>query len=122
VFTEPVPESIDNNQLGIADDALTTARRIASTWLSRGPGLGLSAGQITDALLRRDPDDPNYIRLAPFEKRWALFVLRLLLRVMDPTPAVDDAHVRGASWADIGGVLGIARATAYNRFSDKMGQ
>lgn len=116
VFDDPPSQAITDHQDEIASQALTAARRIASTWLASGPGLGLAADQITDTFIQRDAIDPHYLRLAPFEKRWALLVLRLLRGVMDPTRAVDDAHARGASWRDIGYALGIAHQTAHNRF------
>lgn len=78
--------------------------------------MGLDPDYITEILLRRNPGDPNYERLQPFEERWSLLVLRLLNTVLDPAPAVSDAHSRGASWADIGAALGIARQTAHNRW------
>jgi hypothetical protein len=122
VFDDLPTDALVEHQAQISADALANARRIASTYLASGPGLGLDAERVTDVLIRRDPADPHYERLAPFEERWALLVIRLLLRVIDPALAVADAHIRGASWADIGGALGVARQTAHNRFSDKINQ
>lgn len=122
VFDDLSGEEIATQQDRIAAAALASARRVASTCLAGGPGLGLEPDRITDVLIRRDAADPVFERLAPFEERWALLVIRLLHAVLDPAPAVADAHVRGASWADIGGALGIARQTAHNRFSGKMPQ
>lgn len=121
VFEDLAPEVVASHQATIAANALWAARLVASTWLATGPGFGLPTDQITEVLLARDSSDPHYLRLAPFEKRWSLLVIRLLREAMDPTAAVDDAHARGASWADIGTALGIARQTAHNRFGDKVG-
>lgn len=122
VFDDVPDEELAEHQAQIAAGSLTAARRIASAWLASGPGVGLDPNKITDTLIRRDVADPQYVRLAPFERRWAVLVIRLLRGVMDPTPAVADAHLRGASWADIGAALGIARITAYKRFSNKAPQ
>jgi hypothetical protein len=119
VFEGPPAAELARHQAEIAAKALATARRIASTWLASGPGVGLDPDQITDTLARRDVADPQYLRLAPYEKRWVVLVIKLLRSVMDPTTAVNDAHNRGASWADIGDALGIARVTAYKRFGSK---
>jgi len=119
VFQHPPDDELAGHQADIAAGALAAARRIASAWLAGGPGVGLDPDLITNTLIRRDVADPQYVRLAPFEKGWAVLVIRLLRDAMDPTAAVDDAHVRGASWAAIGGALGISRITAYKRFSDK---
>ncbi|MBU8814113.1 hypothetical protein KL953_35220 [Mycolicibacterium goodii] len=118
IFGDLTTDAIAAHQAAIAADALADARRIASAWLATGPGHGLTHDEITDTLTQRNATDPQYQRLAPFEKRWALLVIRLLRNAMDATPAVHDAHHRGASWADIGNALGIARATAFNRFSE----
>lgn len=118
IFGDLTTDAIAAHQADIAADALANARQVASAWLATGPGHGLTHDEITDTLIRRNATDPQYQRLAPFEKRWALLVIRLLRNAMDATPAVQDAHHRGASWADIGNALGIARATAFNRFSD----
>ncbi|MCV7080131.1 hypothetical protein [Mycolicibacterium insubricum] len=117
MYGDPSDEAIAAHQDQIAADALAAARELASEWLADGPGVGLAPARITSTLLARDPGDPQYQRLAPFEKRWSTMTIRLLLRVMDPTPAVVDAHSRGASWADIGNALGISRVTAFKRYS-----
>lgn len=120
VFGDLSGEEITAQQDRIAAAALASARRVASICLADGPGLGLEPDRITEVLIRRDAADPVFERLAPFEERWALLVIRLLRAVLDPASAVADAHARGASWADIGGALGIARQTAHNRFSGKV--
>jgi hypothetical protein len=122
VFEDPSDEELADHQAQVAAGALMAVRRIASMWLAAGPGVGLDPDLITDTLMRRDTADPQYLRLAPYEKRWATLAIRLLRGAMDPTPAVNDAHIRGASWADIGGALDITRVTAYKRFSDKTRQ
>lgn len=119
VFKDPSAQTVAEHQATIASDALTAARHIASEWLATGPAVGLPTDQITNTLLKRNTSDPQYVRLAPFEKQWALLVIRLLRGALDPRIAVDDAHARGASWADIGDALGIARQTAHNRFGPK---
>lgn len=118
VFGEMPVQVVAKHQDEIASQALASARSVASGWLATGPGMGLAPRLITEALLNRDASDPYYSRLAPYEKPWALLVVRLLRGAMDPSAAVDAAHIRGASWADIGGALGIARQTAHNRFGD----
>lgn len=119
VFEDPSAEEIATQQCTVAAGALDAARHIASAWLATGPGVGLDPDLITATLTRRDVADPQYLRLAPYERRWAILIIRLLRSALDPTRAVNDAHKRGASWADIGEALGIARVTAYKRFSEK---
>ncbi|OHU98194.1 hypothetical protein [Mycobacterium talmoniae] len=120
MFDDLDADAVAAAQHQIATDALAAARAVASGWLADGPGVGLSPDEITRILVRRDVANPQYHRLSPFERRWAVLVIRLIRAAMDPTPAVADAHHRGASWADIGSALGVARATAYKRFSGKV--
>ena len=121
MFDDVTDEDLAKNRAEIAADALTTARRCASAYLASGPGIGLTAARITDTLLTRDPADADYERLAPFEKRWAVLVVKILSPVADPTAAVVYAYARGASWTAIGHALGTSRQSAHKRFSKECG-
>ncbi|MDX1887905.1 hypothetical protein [Mycolicibacterium sp. 120270] len=117
MFDDVPAEALSQHRAEIAADALATARTIAAGYLSRGPGDGIDPVLVAETLIRRDASDSFYERLAPFEKRWALLVIRLLHPVADPSDAVKDAVDRGATWAEIGDALGIARQTAHKHFS-----
>ncbi|SHU67241.1 Uncharacterised protein [Mycobacteroides abscessus subsp. abscessus] len=116
VFDDLTTDDLAAYRAQIVEDSFKSARHIASTFLANGPGNGLTPQVITDTLLRHDLNDPHYERLAPFEKRWTVLVVRILDTVADPTLAVRYAHSRGASWSDIGKALGLSRQTAHKRF------
>jgi DNA-directed RNA polymerase specialized sigma24 family protein len=117
VFDDVTAEALAEHQTEMVTHALATARHIASTYLADGPGRGLKPDLITDTLIRQQREDPNYDHLAPFEKRWMLLVIRLLDPAIDPRAAVEYAHMRGASWTDIGAALGLSRQTAHKRYA-----
>lgn len=121
VFDDVTDENLAKNRAEITADALTIARRFASQYLAAGPGVGLTADRITNTLLAHDPADADYERLAPFEKRWAVLVIKILSPVADPTAAVTYAYARGASWTAIGRALGTSRQSAHKRFSKECG-
>lgn len=116
VFDDVAVEELAQHQQNIAADALRSARAIAANYLAIGPGEGLEPERILDALIVRDVSDPLYERLAPFEKRWAILVIRLLHPVTDPRLAVQEALARGATWAEIGAATGMSRQTAHKHF------
>jgi type II secretory pathway component PulK len=68
----------------------------------------------------RATDDPAWERLAPFEVRWALLVLRLVDGALNQVAAVADARRRGGTWAAIGDALGVTAASAHTRFAAKI--
>lgn len=118
MFDDIAADELAGHRASITAGALDAARLIASDYLARSqPRFGLSPERITEVLVRRDPADPDFDLLAPFEKRWATLVIRLLDPVMRPDLAVQDAVLRGVTWGEIGSALGIARTTAYRNFS-----
>lgn len=118
VFDDIAADELAGRRASITAGALDAARLIASDYLARSlPRFGLSPERITEVLVRRDSADPDFDLLAPFEKRWATLVIRLLDPVMRPDLAVQDAVLRGVTWGEIGNALGIARTTAYRNFS-----
>lgn len=119
VFDDISADELAERRASITAGALNAARSIASEYLAHSqPRFGLSPERITEVLVRRDSSDPDFDLLAPFEKRWATLVVRLL---DPPDLAVQDAVLRGVSWSEIGNALGIARTTAYRNFSTKSG-
>lgn len=73
-------------------------------------------GAAVAVLMGRDSTDPRFELLSAFEQRWSLLVLRITKEVLRPTEAVADARRRGATWAQIGAVLGVTASSACNRF------
>lgn len=112
-------DELAGHQAAITAGALHTARTIASDYLARSlpTRLDLTPIRITEVLLGRDSADPDFGLLAPYEKRWATLVIRLVGPVMRPDLAVHDAVLRGVSWGEIAGALGVARTTAYRNFA-----
>jgi hypothetical protein len=119
VFDDVAPDKLMRQQADIAAGALDAARMIASAYLADGPGQGIAPTQITQTLVRRDSGDSLYERLAPFERQWAVLVIRLLHPSVDADTAVRDALARGATWANIAHAIGTSRQTAFNRFGAK---
>lgn len=101
--------------------ALYAARRAAAERLIRGPASGhrLTAEGAVDILMTRDSSDPLYDVLQPYERRWAALVVRALLGIsVAESEAVNDARLRGATWAAIGEVLGgLTAQAAQQRFN-----
>lgn len=120
-FDDVPPEELAAYRQSLAGGVLDAARAVASERLARGlPRLRLSPERITQVLVSRDKANPDFELLAPYEKRWAALVIRLLCSVADPAKAVRDAEARGVTWADIGDALGVTRQTAHRHFrSDK---
>lgn len=116
MFDDVAAEELTEHQRNIAADVLGSARAIAANYLASGPGEGLSPDRILETLIARDESDPLYERLAPFEKRWALLVIRLLHPIANPRLAVHEALARDATWAEIGAALGLSRQTAHKHF------
>lgn len=67
--------------------------------------------------MNRDKADLDFELLAPYEKRWAALVIRLLDPAVRPDLAVQDAVKRGVTWAEIADALGVARTTAHRNFA-----
>ena len=122
MFDDVAADDLARHRAKLAADALGAARAIASAYLADGPGQGLDPAQIAETLVRRDSGDPLYERLAPFERRWAVLVIRLLHPAVAADPAVKDALGRGVTWADIADAIGTSRQTAFNRFGAKSRQ
>lgn len=119
-FDDIPPDELAAHRRALASGVLDAARAVASDYLSRGlPRLGLSPDRVSEVLISRDETDPDFDLLAPFEKRWAALVIRLLNSVADPDSAVQDAEARGVTWADIGAALGATRQTAHRKFHRK---
>lgn len=114
------PDELVAHKAAVADATLDTARAIASDHLARSLSpFGFTQTRITKALTQRDSADPDFELLAPYEKRWATLVLRLLDPVAPQHLAVQDALSRGATWAEIGNALGISRQAAHRNFHKK---
>lgn len=119
-FDDIPPDELAAHRRALASGVLNAARAVASDYLARGlPRLGLSPDRVTEVLINRDEADADFDLLAPFEKRWAALVVRLLDSVADPDPAVQDAVARGVTWTDIGDALGVTRQTAHRNFHRK---
>lgn len=116
MFDDVAVEELAEHQQNIAAAALRSARVIAANYLASGPGEGLSPDAILETLIARDGSDPLYERLAPFEKRWALLVIRLLHPITNPRLAVHEALARDATWAEIAAALGLTKQTAHRHF------
>lgn len=99
---------------------LTAARLAAAQHLIDGPaGAAQDAASVAAILSARDRNDPRYERFSYFEKHWALLALSLVAGVLvDPTPAVRDASVRGATVTEIASALGITENGVYKRYAD----
>ncbi len=125
----------------VAAAALAEARTAASqrllAWLAQSGAVPRDLADqptaLTDVLLARDPNDPRYQVLGTFAGRWAADVLRILAsailhrrghngRRTPDVAAVEYAVSVGATWATIGGALGISAPTAHSRYRDKVSQ
>lgn len=116
MFDELEPDELIQARDEVALAGLEAARRLAATRLLDGPAEGLGKpANLVAALMARDKGDARWERLAPFELRWALLVVRLMAQV-GPAAAVVDARRRGASWAGIASALGIKQQSAHARF------
>lgn len=116
MFDELEPNELVQARDEVALAGLETARRLAATRLLDGPAEGLGKpATLVAVLMARDKGDARWERLAPFELRWALLVVRLMAQV-GPAAAVVDARRRGASWAGIASALGIKQQSAHARF------
>ena len=122
MFDELTGEELSAASADAATAGLESARLTAAARLAKGPVAGIGRpATLVKLLMARDQSDPQWERLEPFEQRWALLVVRVVAPVMDPTLAVADARRRGASWAAIGGALGVKAPTAHERFASRMG-
>lgn len=122
VFDDLAPDELAAASTATADAGLFAARAFAVERLIDGPAAGLGRpATLVKLLIDRDEADPRWERLAPFEQRWALLVLRIVAPVMDPVAAVADARLRGATWAAIADALGgVTAQAAQQRFSSKL--
>lgn len=112
---------IDEAASYVGASALKTARLAAAKKLVAGPAVGAGRpSAVADLLMSRDESDPRWERLEPFERRWALLVVRIAVRVIDPVAAVADARRRGSSWADIASALGVTAPAAHERFAARV--
>lgn len=109
-----------------ADAALEVARRDAAEQLIAGPviagpgaGQQLTASKAVEILLARDPADPLYGALQPYERRWALLVLQIVIDSVVAHEAVGDARQRDTTWAAIGKALGVTSQAAQRRYGKK---
>jgi hypothetical protein len=121
VFDDLSDTELDDAAADVAAAALKAARLAAAKELVAGPATG--AGRppaVADLLMSRNSDDPRWERLEPFEQRWALLVIRIAARVIDPVAAVADARRRGSSWADIASALGVTAPAAHERFASRV--
>lgn len=115
--------------------ALAEARQIASerlvAWLrDSGVGLAEDPSEVTRILMSRDRGDARFQVLQSFAERWALDVVTVVTSALVPrrgqrlrTPdviAVEAALETGASWAAIGGAIGVAGPTAHIRYKDRL--
>jgi hypothetical protein len=75
---------------------------------------------VVDLMMAREAADERWERLAPYEQRWALLVVRIMAAVMDPIEAVGDARRRNCSWALIGTALGVSAQAAHERFAGRV--
>lgn len=117
VFDELTEAEAQEAVQEVAAAGLHAARAIAVKRLLAGPAVGLGKpAAIIDLLMARDQADPRWERLAPFERQWALLVLRIAAPSLNPLDAVTDARRRGASWANIGAALGVTTSAAHERF------
>jgi hypothetical protein len=118
-------DQLDDNELAAARQDLATAgldsARIAATArYIAGPGDGLGTpADLMPLLMSRDSTDARWERIAPFEQRWALLVLRIAATAA-PFEAVSDCRRRGCSWAAIGAALGVAAQSAHEKFANKI--
>lgn len=116
-----------------ADAALEKARAIAGQYLldhiaavgsaitgsSERRGGGINVTSVVQTLALRDDADQLYQALLPYERSWALLVVRLLAGgVSEPSAAVRDARDRGATVAQIAAALGITTQGVYATYSD----
>jgi hypothetical protein len=106
-----------------AGAALTVARRQAAEQLVAGPviagpGVGqqLTADRAIEILVNRDNKDPMYGALKPYERQWALLVLRIVFDSTVTNEAVSDARRRDTTWAAIGQALGVTPQAAQRRY------
>ncbi|SPX88461.1 Uncharacterised protein [Mycobacterium xenopi] len=117
VFDDMGPDELAQARAQVAAAGLDTARLVAATRLVDGPAAGLGKpAAVVEMLMARDRTDARWERLEPFELRWALLVIQLMVPVMNPSDAVADARMRGASWAAIGTALGVTAQSAHGRF------
>nr|WP_041321632.1 hypothetical protein [Mycobacterium sp. MOTT-90]AFQ68244.1 hypothetical protein [Mycobacterium sp. MOTT-90] len=122
VFDELTSDELAAATADAAAAGLEAARLTAAARLAKGPAVGVGRpAALVKLLMGRNEADPTWERLAPFEQRWALLVVRIVGAVMDPVSAVADARRRGASWAAVGAVLGVSAQAAHGRFASRMG-
>lgn len=116
-----------------ADAALEKARAIASQYLldhiaavgsavtgsSERRAGGIDTVSVMRTLAIRDTADQLFVALNPYERSWALLVVKLLAGgVVDPSTAIRDARDRGATVAQIAKALGITTQGVYATYSD----
>lgn len=113
----------------ITGTALDCARLVATEHLlgslqSSGITIEGSAAALTDTLVRRDPSDPQFQGMAPYEQQWALLVVRFAdaassgANLID-RQAVDEARRRGVTWQAIADILGISQQSAHGRYATR---
>lgn len=122
VFDELSAEELAQASRAVSAAGLESARLTAvGRFTTDGPGRGVGRpAAVVELLMARDDADERWERVAPFEQRWALLVVRIVAAVMDPVGAVADARRRGCSWAVIGAALGVSAQAAHERFAARV--
>jgi hypothetical protein len=124
-FDDVTTDWIASSRKAAVEAALRAARLAAAERLLSGPAAGhrLTAVEAVDVLLARDNTDPTYDVLQPYESRWAVLVVRIVLGTDVAGDAVSDARARGTTWATIGEALGgLSPQAVQQRFGKSRGE
>ncbi|MUL61123.1 MULTISPECIES: hypothetical protein [unclassified Mycolicibacterium] len=111
---------------GLTAARICAAEQMLAIFQSAGLMLDgkVTSAAIAAALSERNPDDPLYVVLKPWEEQWALLVVRFaesanrVPKSVDVL-AVEAARERGARWSEIGEALGITPQSAHSRYGPR---